>query len=200
MDDLMNEVHDQAAERPTSEQIERELRRRELAVEARKVVYKALRSLIVFAAVAVLVVTLLFPTIQVRRGSMTPTLRDGEQIILITLSNISRGDVVAFHLGNQTMVKRIIATAGEWVDIDDSGAVYINGEQLAEPYLTEKSPGIYDLEFPLQVPDNQFFVMGDSRAVSLDSRLAEFGMVHREDIIGEAILRIWPISRFGIVK
>jgi len=98
------------------------------------------------------------------------------------------------------MVKRIIAEAGEWVDIDENGAVYIDGNRLDEPYITTLSAGIHDIEFPIQVPDNQFFVMGDNRAVSLDSRLMEFGTIHRDDIIGEAILRIWPISRFGLVK
>jgi len=185
----------------TSDQIERELRRRELAAEVRGSILKAVKTLIVFAAIAVLLVTLLFPTVQVLRGSMSPTLRDGEQIILITVGKIRRGDIVAFHLGNQTLLKRVIATSGESVNIKADGSVYIDGELLDEPYLQErKSLGDCDIEFPIQVPDKQFFVMGDNRAASMDSRLIEFGTVHQDEIIGKTIIRIWPFDRIGLVK
>jgi len=186
--------------RPTSIQFERELRRRELTEEAHQTVLKAIKTLIVFAAAAVLIVTLLFPTIQVQRGSMAPTLRDGEQLVLITIGGIGRGDIVALRLGNQTMVKRVIAVAGEWVDIDEAGAVRIDGNLLEEPYINTHSVGVTDIEFPFQVPENQYFVMGDNRAVSMDSRLIDFGTIHRDEIIGEAILRIWPLSRMGPIK
>jgi len=186
--------------RPSSEQIERELRRRELAAEVNKTVFKAIKTLIVFAAAAVLLATLLFPTVQVQRGSMLPTLHDGEQIILITVGGIHRGDIVAFHLGNQTMLKRVIATAGETVTIDEDGTVYVDGEPINEPYIQGKSIGECDIEFPFIVPDKQFFVMGDNRTPSMDSRLKEFGTIHKDVIIGKTILRIWPLARVGIVK
>ena len=190
----------QTESRPTSSQLERELRRRELTAEANKALLSAAKTFIVFAAAAVLLVTLLFPTIQVQRGSMAPTLRDGEQIILITAGSIRRGDIIAFRLGNQTMVKRVIAVAGDWVDIDDNGTVYIDGAILDEPYLMGEKIGDRDVELPFQVPDNQFFVMGDNRAISLDSRLANFGTIHRDEIIGKSILRIWPLTRIGLVN
>jgi len=186
--------------RPTSEQFGRELRRRELAAEARKAIIKAIKTLIVFAAVAVLLVTLLFPTIQVQRGSMAPTLRDGEQIILLTVGSIGRGDIVAFHHGNQTLIKRVIAVAGERVDIDASGAVYVDGTLLDEPYLSDRSHGGFDVEYPFQVPDKQYFVMGDNRAVSIDSRSLVFGTIHQDEIVGKAICRIWPFARIGFVR
>jgi len=184
----------------TSEQIERELRRRELAAEGRASIIKATKTLIVFAAIAVLVATLLFPTIQVQRGSMSPTMRDGEQIILITVGKIRQGDVIAFHLGNQTLLKRVIAVAGESVRIEADGTVYVNDTLLDEPYLQNSSLGECDIVFPFRVPDNQFFVMGDNRVVSMDSRLRDFGTIHRDTIIGKTILRIWPLSRIGIVN
>ena len=186
--------------RPTVSQLEREIRRRELTTEANKAIVNAIKTFIVFAAAAVLLVTLLFPTIQVQRGSMAPTLRDGEQLILVTAGGIRRGDIIAFRLGNQTMVKRVIAVAGDWVDIDESGRVYIDGTILNEPYLEGQAIGERDVEFPFQVPDNQFFVMGDNRAISLDSRLANFGTIHRDEIIGKSILRIWPLTRIGLVN
>ncbi|MCL2151542.1 MAG: signal peptidase I [Oscillospiraceae bacterium] len=184
----------------TSEQIEVELRRRELAAEVRGSIFKAIRTLVVFAAAAVLLVTLLFPTVQVQRGSMSPTLRDGEQIVLFALGSVRRGDIIAFHLGNQTLLKRVIATAGEFVDIDRDGSVYVDGTLLDEPYLENTSFGDCDLEFPIQVPDKQFFVMGDNRAASMDSRLLDFGTVHGDGIIGKTIIRIWPLDRVGLVK
>jgi len=196
----MEKENKQGKNQPSSDQIERELRRRELSTEVRVAIIKAIRTLIVFAAAAVLLVTLLFPTIQVQRGSMTPTLRDGEQIILTKVGGIGRGDIVAFHLGNQTLLKRVIATAGESVIIDTNGAVYVDGELLDEPYLRDRSIGECDIDFPYQVPDKQFFVMGDNRAASMDSRLSDIGTVHRDVIIGKTIIRIWPLSRIGLVK
>jgi len=196
----MEKENKQGKNQPSSDQIERELRRRELSTEVRVAIIKAIRTLIVFAAAAVLLVTLLFPTIQVQRGSMTPTLRDGEQIILTKVGGIGRGDIVAFHLGNQTLLKRVIATAGESVIIDTNGAVYVDGELLDEPYLRDQSIGECDIDFPYQVPDKQFFVMGDNRAASMDSRLSDIGTVHRDVIIGKTIIRIWPLSRIGLVK
>ena len=184
----------------TSKQIEREIRRREMSREVRGSIFKAIRTLIVFSAAAVLLVTLLFPTIQVQRGSMSPTLKDGEQIILFTIGRIGRGDIIAFHLGNQTMLKRVIATSGQTVSIDADGTVYVDGKILDEPYLTSKSFGDCDIEFPLQIPDKQFFVMGDNRVASMDSRLSDFGTVHQDEIIGKLLIRIWPFDRVGLVK
>jgi signal peptidase I len=184
----------------TSARIEIELRRRELAAEVRGSIYRAIRTLIVFAAAAVLLATVMFPTVQVQRGSMSPTLRDGEQIILLTLGSIRRGDIIAFHLGNQTLLKRVIATAGESVSIKEDGSVYVDGELLDEPYLKKPSFGDCDIQLPFQIPDKQFFVMGDNREASMDSRLVDFGTVHRDGIIGKTIVRIWPLERIGLVK
>jgi len=191
----------QGANGLASDQIERELRRRELAKEVRGSVFKAIRTLIVFAAGAVLLVTLMFPTVQVLRGSMAPTLRDGEQIILITVGKIRRGDIIAFHLGNQTLLKRVIATSGEMVSMGPDGSVYIDGDLLDEPYLQSgKSLGDCDVQFPLQVPDKQFFVLGDNRVVSSDSRRVDVGTIHEDEIIGKTVIRIWPLDRIGLVK
>ena len=194
----MKREQGQNADRPTSEQIEAGIKRKEQSKESRGAVFKALRTLVVFAAISILVATMLFPTVQVHRGNMAPTLRDGEQLILITVGNINRGDIVAFHLGNQTMLKRVIATSGEVVDISADGAVYIDGKLLDEPYLSQKSRSVCDIELPLQVPDNHFFVMGDNRAISLDSRTSDFGTIHRDGIIGKTIIRIWPPDRISV--
>lgn len=196
----MKSEDEKSNERPSSEQIDREIRRRELSAEVRKSLFIAFRTLIVFAAVAVLLATLLFPTVQVQRGSMSPTLRDSEYLILITAGRIKRGDIIAFHLGNQTLLKRVIATAGETVNIEADGAVYVDRELLIEPYLRNKSFGECDIRLPYEVQDNQYFVMGDNRAASMDSRLVDFGAVRKENIIGKTLIRIWPLNRIGLVK
>jgi len=190
---------EQDINRPTSNQLGKEIQRRELSKEVRKTVLNAIKTLVVISAVAVLMATLLFPTVRVERGSMTPTLRDGEQLIIITVGRIKRGDIIAFSAGNQTLIKRVIATAGESVEIDPNGAVYIDGVILNEPYLSTASLGQCDIEFPYIVPENHFFVMGDNRDASIDSRLSEIGAIQRDAITGKTILRIWPLNRVGIV-
>ena len=159
----------------------------------------AAKAFVVFAAAAILVANLFFPTIQVQRGSMASTLYDGERIILTTIGEAGRGDIIAFNQASQAMVKRVIAVAGQWVNIDEHGTVYVDGVMINEPYLTARSIGICDIELPFQVPDNHLFVMGDNRSVSIDSRLREFGTVHRDEVIGRAIFRIWPLYRIGLV-
>jgi len=197
----MKNGKEQDTDSPSIDQIEREIRRRELAKEVRVSIVNAIKALIVFAAAAVLLVTLLFPTVQVQRGSMSPTLRDGEQIILLTIGKINRGDIIAFRNGSQTLLKRVIATSGETVIISADGSVYIDGAMLDEPYLkNEKSLKDCDIEFPIQIPDKQFFVMGDNRAASADSRLADIGTIHKDEVIGKTIIRIWPFDRIGPVK
>ena len=185
--------------RPTSKQIEAVIKQRQRALEVRNSIYKAARTIIVIAAVTVLAATLFFPTVSVQRGSMIPTLLDGDQIVLTTIGAVGNGDIIAFNLGNRTMLKRIIAGPGQWVDINEQGTVFIDREPIDEPYISNASLGMTDIRLPMQVPDNQYFVMGDNRAISIDSRAIEFGTVHKDEIIGKAIIRIWPLNRIGLI-
>ena len=186
--------------RPTMAQLEREIRRMEMASEYRKAVYGVIKTLMVFAAAAVLLSTLWLPVFTVQQGSMMPTLRDGEMMIFVTTGSIKSGDIVAFHHNNQILMKRVIANSGEWVDISQDGVVSIDNEVIDEPYVNEYSKGVCNIDLPVSVPDRQFFVMGDNRITSLDSRTAEVGMVHRDQIVGKALIRIWPPTRFGFVQ
>ena len=129
-----------------------------------------------------------------------PTLQDGEMVIFVTTGKIKSGDVVAFRYNNQVLIKRVIAVAGDLIDISEDGTVYINGVERVEPYINEKSLGECDIVFPVQVPDSQYFVMGDFRRVSLDSRSDTIGMVRRDRMIGKALLRIWPLTRLGPIR
>lgn len=179
---------------PDSGQIAGELKR----VQSKKEYNRTLRStvyvLVTVAAVAVLVATLLLPVLRVTGTSMAPTLNEDEIVATVKTTAFQRGDLVAFYYNNKILIKRVIAMPGEWVDIDTDGNVTVNGEPLEEAYLAEKSLGTCDIKLPYQVPDGRFFVMGDHRAVSLDSRTATVGCVATEQMVGRLVVRIWPFS------
>lgn len=160
---------------------------------------KTIYSLIVVAAVAVLIATIILPVIRIYGTSMEPTLDEDDVVVLLKGSSYDRGDVAAMYFGNKLLVKRIIAGPGEWVDIDENGNIYIDGELIDEPYLQEKALGECTIDLPYQVPDNQYFVMGDHRFVSQDSRSKEIGCIDVEEIVGRIILRVWPPKHFGSV-
>ena len=166
----------------------------------RTVLKSTVYTLITVAAVAVLVATLWLPVLQIYGSSMTPTLQDGEIIFTVKTSDLEQGDIVAFYYNNKILVKRVIASAGDWVDIDEDGTVYVNSKALDEPYLTEKALGETNIELPYQVPDGKIFVMGDHRATSVDSRNTAVGCVAQEQIVGKIIFRIWPLDRLGGIE
>ena len=159
-----------------------------------------LGAIVVIAAIAVLLITLWLPVFQVQRSSMAQTLRDGEVVVFITTGGINRGDVIAFNHGSHVLIKRVIAVSGDWVDILENGTVLLNGTPLIEPYVSEFSPGEISAEFPMQVPDRQYFVLGDRRQTSLDSRDEEIGLIRQDQIIGKSFLRVWPLDRIGTIK
>jgi signal peptidase I len=189
-----------APTRPAAARIEAEILRRERAKTFRGAIWDAAKALLVVAAVSVLLSTLWIPVLRVYGESMLPTLRDGEIVVAIKQSNFKRGDIVAFYYNNKVLLKRVIAVSGEWVDIDADGAVSINGETLDEPYAPEKGLGQCDIALPYQVPDERWFVMGDRRLTSVDSRSNAIGAVSGEQIVGKVALRLWPITAFGRVK
>ena len=165
--------------------------------------HQALRGtvavLVVVAAVAVLVATLFLPILQISGDSMSPTLEHDEIVILLKTKNLQRGDLVGFYYQGKILLKRIIALPEDEVAIDAEGNVYVNGEILDEPYVTEKGLGDCDLEFPYKVPATSYFVMGDRRSNSVDSRNSVIGAISRDDIIGKVFLRVWPFSKIGLV-
>ena len=158
-----------------------------------------LSVLLVVIAAAVLVSNLLLPILRIYGSSMTPTLIDGNIVAAVRNGSYERGDVIAFYYNNKILVKRVIGLPGEWVDIDEQGNVRIDGEPLDEPYLEEKSLGECDIELPYQVPDGRYFVMGDHRSVSSDSRNSAVGCVSEEQIVGKLFFRIWPLNEFGTI-
>lgn len=185
---------------PTAQQIEEELNRAKYRRRYRRVLRSTIYTLITVAAVAVLVATLLMPVLQIYGSSMIPTLTDGDIVLTLKTSEFKQGDVVAFYYNNKILVKRVIATSGQWVDITEDGDVYVNEKRLEEPYLEEKALGDCNIEFPYQVPESRIFVMGDHRSVSIDSRNTAVGCVAEEQLVGKLVYRVWPMSVFGEIN
>lgn len=185
------------SEIPTIEQLEAELQRERYNKRYGRVLRSTIYTLITVAAVAVLVATLLLPVLQIYGSSMAPTLVDGNIVVSLKAGDLKAGDIVAFYYNNKILVKRVIAGPGDWVDIKEDGTVYVNNEELDEPYLTEKAFGDCNIELPYQVPDSRIFVMGDHRSVSVDSRNTAVGCVADEQIVGKLVFRIWPLDSFG---
>ena len=156
-------------------------------------------SLVVVAAVAVLVAVLLLPILRIYGKSMNGTLDSGDVVVSIKTSDLKTGDVVAFYYNNNILVKRVIANPGDWVDIDKDGNVFVNNTKLDEPYLDEKAYGETNIELPYQVPEGKIFVMGDNRLVSIDSRNTAIGCISEEQIVGKIVYRVWPLSQIGPV-
>ena len=185
---------------PSLEQLTAELERENYKRRYNRVLRSTIYTLIVVAAVAVLVATIWMPVLQIYGASMAPTLDEGDIVISVKGSGFAPGDLVAFYMGNKILVKRCIAGPGQWVDIDADGNVYVDGELLDEPYLTEKALGDCDIELPYQVPDNRYFCMGDHRSTSVDSRSTTVGCVSDEQIVGKIVFRVWPLPDFGALR
>ncbi|MBE6563239.1 MAG: signal peptidase I [Ruminococcaceae bacterium] len=163
----------------------------------KRVLKSTVFTLIVVAAVAVLVATLWMPVLQIYGTSMTPSLHDGDIIISVKDTEPETGDIIAFYYNNKILVKRVIAGPGEWIDIDGEGNVFVNSVPISEPYLSEKALGECNIEFPYQVPEAKYFVLGDHRSVSTDSRNTAVGCVSEEQMVGRIVFRVWPLSAFG---
>lgn len=182
------------------EQLEAELKKEQYRHNYGRVLRSTIFSLLVVAAAAVLVAVLLLPVLQINGVSMTETLHDGDIVVALNSKKFSNGDVIAFYYNNSILVKRVIAVAGDWVNIDAEGNVYVNGEMLNEPYISEKALGECNIELPYQVPDGKCFVMGDHRATSIDSRNTAVGCISDSMVVGRIVVRVWPFGQIGFIK
>lgn len=184
---------------PSLDEIQHERKRIRRGAYYRQALRGTVSVLVVVAAVAVLVATLFLPILQISGDSMSPTLEHNDIVILLKTKDFDQGDLIGFYYQGKILLKRVIAEPEDEVVIDGEGIVYVNGEMLEEPYVTDKSLGDCDLEFPYRVPGTGYFVMGDRRSNSVDSRNSVVGAISQEDIIGRVCLRVWPLAQIGLI-
>lgn len=184
---------------PSLAEIQRERKRIRRKTYYRQALRSTVSVLVVVAAVAVLITTLFLPILQISGDSMYPTLTHNEIVVLLKTRDYQRGDLIGFYYQGKILLKRVIALPEDEVVIDSDGNVYVNAQLLEEPYVTDKSLGDCDLEFPYKVPGTGYFVMGDRRSNSVDSRNSMVGIVSQDDIIGKVFLRVWPFDRLGLI-
>ena len=181
-------------------EIEGELERLNQKGKYRRALLSTVGTLAVVAAIAVLVATLFLPVLQVTGTSMEPNLYAGDIIVGVRTNSFELGQVCSFYFNNKLVLKRVIGTAGDWINIDDDGRVYVNNILMEEPYVQEYAKGICDIEFPYQIPDGKVFVLGDNRAESIDSRSTAVGCVPVDEIVGKIIWRVWPLEKAGSLR
>ena len=185
---------------PAIGELQAELKRERYKSRFVRVLRSTVYTMIVVAAFAVLVATLWMPVLQIYGSSMTPTLDEGQIVISIKSKDFKQGDLVAFYIGNKILVKRVIAGPADMVSISEDGTVRVNSVDLDEPYVTEKALGECDLEFPYQVPESRYFLMGDHRETSIDSRSSAVGCISGEQVVGKIVYCVWPLADFGPLK
>jgi len=167
--------------------------------------YDWLESLVTAIVACILIFLFLFRVVNVDGSSMVPTLHDADKVVISRLAgDYDYGDIVVLtkvSFGSESIVKRVIATEGQVVNIDfDRGIVYVDGVALEEEYIAEPTTRQLDFSGPVTVPEGCVFCLGDNRNHSTDSRRSTVGMIDTRCILGKVILRIFPLSGFGTVK
>ena len=179
---------------PTKKQVETERKRYRRQKAYNKALSGTVYVLTIVAAIAVLIATLVLPVLQIEGTSMEPTLVNGDIVLLTKTTNFNRGELCGFSWNNKLLIKRVIGIPGDWIEMDMDGTIYLNGAKIDEPYAEKLAVGECDLEFPFQVPQEQYFVIGDKRDSSIDSRNTLIGCVEKEQIVGKVFFRIWPFK------
>lgn len=195
----MREIITDQTPMPSSEELTNELIRVRYGERYRKLLKNTIYALLVVAAVSVLVATLFLPVLEIYGNSMAPTLNSSDIVVSIKSSDLEQGDICCLYYNNHILVKRVIGVAGDEINMDEQGNVYVNGQLLDEPYLKEKALGECDIEFPFTVPEQTVFVLGDNRSTSVDSRNSLIGCISLDEIVGKIVFRVWPLPQIGIV-
>jgi len=192
-------MENQSNSLPSAWQVQAELKRERTRRRFRKIIKNTISTLILIAAIAVLITTLVLPVLQIAGTSMEPTLNNGDIVVLLKTAKLGYGDLCGFSYSNKILIKRVIAMPGDTVVIDREGIVYVNGELLDEPYITDRGLGECDIEFPYTVPENCYFLMGDHRSTSIDSRSTVIGCIPMEQIVGKLFLKVWPLNSLSLL-
>lgn len=188
---MMNTEDENNSELPPVEQVAAERTKLDNKAKFRRILKSTVSALLVAAAIAVLISMLFLPVIQVSGDSMMPTLNNGDIILLVKTKHFCTGELCCVSWQNKLLLKRVIGLPGDNIDIDEKGNVYLNGEPLDEPYVTNKALGECDIDLPYTVPEGKLFVMGDQRETSVDSRSTAVGCVDYDQMVGRYLFRIW---------
>lgn len=189
----------QAHKQPSIDQLKSELKRVHYRKRYGSVLRSTVYTLLISAACAILVATIFLPILQIYGTSMAPTLDEGEIVVSVKGMDFTTGDLISFYVGNKLLVKRYIAGPGQWVNIDEEGNVYVDDVLIDEPYVSEKAFGDCNIDLPYQVPESRYFVLGDHRVSSVDSRNTAVGCIGKDQIVGKIVFRVWPFDRFGTI-
>ncbi|MBQ5840968.1 MAG: signal peptidase I [Clostridia bacterium] len=162
--------------------------------------YEWISAMICALVVLVVLFTFVVRTVGVDGTSMVPTLQHGDRVLLSRLAdNYDRGDIVVVsRRDEEPLIKRVVATEGDVVEITADGEFLLNGSSVFEPYI-QGTTVPRDMTGKVKVPKGHLFLMGDNRSLSKDSRMNEVGMVPVENVLGKALIRMWPIQSIGSV-
>jgi len=185
---------------PSVVELQQERVRERYKIRYNRAIRSTITTLVTVAAIAVIISYVMMPVLRIYGHSMTPTLTDGQIVLAMKNANFEIGDIIAFYYNNKILIKRVIAAPGDWVDIDEEGTVTVNDNILVEPYISEKAFGETNVEFPMQIPENRWFVLGDHRSVSIDSRNTAVGCVSDEQVVGKLVVCIWPFKKIGFIS
>lgn len=180
-----------------SADIQSELQRLKQKKRNRIIFRNTLIFLLAVVALSVLLAQTIFPVMRTLGNSMSPTLQQGDTLVAVKTKNLHEGDLIAFYFNNRLLVKRVIGLPGDTVDIDKKGKVTVNGKPIKEPYVKELVKGEVNIKLPFEVPQERYFVLGDDRETTIDSRNSIVGTVAPDQLVGKVVLRVWPFERFG---
>ncbi len=183
---------------PTSAQLRYELKCESYKRRSINMLLRIIGILAVVTALSIILATFFFSVMRIQSNSMEPLLHENDLVLVLKSNEFNSGNLVAFYYNNKILIKRVMGVNGDWVNIDEDGDVYVNGEQQDEPYVLDKSLGNGDVDFPFQVSANRIFVLGDHRSISMDSRDSMIGTVAEEQIIGKVLFRFWPLSKISL--
>ena len=180
---------------PELKDIEREMSQVRSKGRYRRALRGTIGTVVVVAAIAVLIATLLLPVMRITGTSMQPGFQPGDILVGWKTKDLKHGEICMFYFNNKLIIKRLIGLGGDMIDIDEEGYVTVNGEQLEEEdYISEYAPGLCDLDFPFEVPVGTYFVLGDNRDNSVDSRATNFGCISEEEMVGKVLIKVWPLN------
>ena len=179
--------------------LEEEIKSEKYKSKYTKILRSTIYALIIIASISALIGTLIMPVLEVNNTTMKPLLENNEIVLSLKTKKLKQGDIIAFYQGNKILIKRVVAVPGNYISIDEEGNVYVDGEVLNEPYVTNKQKGETNIEFPYQVPESEYFVLSDERDKTTDSRNEDIGLIKKDNVIGKVIFRVWPFKKLGAI-